>query len=94
MTRAELHLQAQHCRAVCDELRAEVTRLKTSRIELAKEVDEAVERAGELAAKVEQLEIQCETYRKALRTIANSNSYSSVNDLRQYASGFVDSTGR
>lgn len=94
MTRAELHLQAQHCRAVCDELRAEVTRLKTNQLELAKEVDEAVERAGELAAKLEQSEIQRETYLKALRTIANCNSCSSVSDLRLYASGFVGSTGR
>lgn len=94
MTSSSLYLEVEHCHAVCAELRNQITKLKTERAELAKEVDEANERAGELAAKLERSETQRDTLNKALKTVANCNSFCSVSDLRQYASGFVEKAVR
>lgn len=44
MTSSSLYLEVEHCQQVCAELRAELTKAKSDRVELAREVDEANER--------------------------------------------------
>lgn len=93
MTSNSLYLEVEHCHAVCAELRAQITALKEDRVTLAKEVDDANDRSGELAAQVQQLTARAETFRKALLVIATCGENTTVNGLRQYASGFLELGG-
>ncbi len=73
MTSNSQYLEIEHCHAVCEELRLQLTKAKKEKDALAKEVDEANERVAEVTAERDALADK-------LTAIENRTTYRSALD--------------